>query len=141
MYCLRAELKHLVDGGSIVNVSSVQGRMGGPGCSAYATSKHGVIGLTRCAARDYGHRGIRVNVVAPGGTTTPMFKEQFGDSPPPTGVLGRFAEPGELEALSHGYWARRVPIALETFTESTVALSAKAKISPVSVIVSFGNIP
>lgn len=66
MHCLRAELKVMEDGGSVVNASSVAGLRGGM-CTPYATSKHAVIGLTRCAAKDVevGGRGIRVNAVAP----------------------------------------------------------------------------
>ncbi|OCK76393.1 NAD(P)-binding protein [Lepidopterella palustris CBS 459.81] len=73
MNCLRTELRHLVDGGSIVNIS----------CCAYVASKHAVIGLTRVAARDYGRRGIRVNTVAPGGTRTPLMTSVIGENPPP----------------------------------------------------------
>lgn len=66
--CMRSELPHLLNagGGAIVNISSVAGRQGYPGQSAYAASKHGVIGLTRSAAREYAHRGVRVNAVCPG---------------------------------------------------------------------------
>src|SRR3546814_8947770 len=52
--------------GSIVNISSVNGLAGSPGLGAYAASKHGLIGLSRCAAMELGHAGIRVNVVCPG---------------------------------------------------------------------------
>src|SRR3546814_7772988 len=61
--------------GSIVNISSVNGLAGSPGLGAYAASKHGLIGLSRCAAMELGHAGIRVNVVCPGGVDTPMISE------------------------------------------------------------------
>src|SRR3546814_14562179 len=61
--------------GSIVNISSVNGLAGSPGLGAYAASKHGLIGLSRCAAMELGHAGIRVNVVCPGGVDTPMIRE------------------------------------------------------------------
>lgn len=97
---MRAELRHLVDGGSVVNTSSVQGTRGGAGCSAYVTSKHAVIGLTRCAARDYGSRGIRVNAVAPGATLTPLMTNVVGDDPPPpTSALQRYGQPEEIANL------------------------------------------
>lgn len=64
---MREELKHLTDGGSIVNASSVLGLRSAPdaGGSAYVASKHAVLGMTRQAAREYGHRNIRVNCVNP----------------------------------------------------------------------------
>ncbi|KAJ3541399.1 hypothetical protein NM208_g4629 [Fusarium decemcellulare] len=97
MNCLRAQLRHIVDGGSIVNIASNLGTRGETRSSAYATSKHAVIGLTRCAARDYGSRGIRVNTVAPGPTKTPLFDGVVqGNPPPPASVLGKFAKPEEI---------------------------------------------
>lgn len=100
MNSMRAELRHLEDGGSIVNISSIHGTRGEAGCAAYSTSKHAVIGLTRCAARDYGSRGIRVNTVAPGSTLTPLLDAVVqGNPPPPTSVLGRFGQPEEIANL------------------------------------------
>ncbi|KAM5352897.1 hypothetical protein ACJ41O_005619 [Fusarium nematophilum] len=97
MNSLRAELRHLIDGGSIVNIASNLGSRGETRSSAYSTSKHAVIGLTRCAARDYGSRGIRVNTVAPGPTVTPLFDSVTqGNPPPPVSVLGRFGKPEEI---------------------------------------------
>ena len=72
--------------GSIVNVSSIGGLRGSSGMGAYQASKHAVIGLTRTAAHDVGPLGIRVNVVAPGPTETPMLDQT------------RLAIPGGVEA-------------------------------------------
>lgn len=59
-------------GGSIVNISSSAGLQGLPMLGAYVASKWGVRGLTKTAAIDLGHKGIRVNSIHPGGVDTPM---------------------------------------------------------------------
>jgi NAD(P)-dependent dehydrogenase (short-subunit alcohol dehydrogenase family) len=67
---IKAVVSALADGGSIVNVSSVAGRIGAPGFAHYVASKSAVEGLTRAAARELGPFGIRVNAVAPGLVST-----------------------------------------------------------------------
>ncbi len=86
--CLREELRIMrpQGSGSIVNVSSIGGIRGSSGLGAYQATKHAVIGLTRTAAHDNGPLGIRVNVIAPGPTETPML------------VKTREAIPGGVEA-------------------------------------------
>jgi NAD(P)-dependent dehydrogenase (short-subunit alcohol dehydrogenase family) len=58
--------------GSIVNVASVAGLLGVADRAAYNSSKHGLIGLTRTLAAEWGGRGVRVNAVCPGWVKTPM---------------------------------------------------------------------
>ncbi|MCV0437463.1 MAG: SDR family oxidoreductase [Hydrogenophaga sp.] len=72
--CMQAQLKVFEKQGSgvIVNTSSVMGLRGTPGGSAYSAAKHGVVGLTRSAAMEYGGRGIRINAICPGFVETPM---------------------------------------------------------------------
>ncbi|MFZ0012969.1 MAG: SDR family oxidoreductase [Acidimicrobiia bacterium] len=74
-----AVLPHMPDGAAIVNVSSDAGRVGSSGEVVYSGAKAGVIGFSKALAREVAARGIRVNVVAPGPTTTP-FLERFDET-------------------------------------------------------------
>ena len=65
MACQRAQLRHVEDGGCIVNAASVAGKIGIPNAISYGASKHAVIGSTRVAAAENGHRAVRVNAIAP----------------------------------------------------------------------------
>ena len=60
--------------GSIVNTASVGGILGVGNQSGYAASKHGVVGLTRNSAREYGEMGVRINAIAPGAIMTAMVE-------------------------------------------------------------------
>jgi NAD(P)-dependent dehydrogenase (short-subunit alcohol dehydrogenase family) len=66
IHCLKAQLQVLDDGGSIVNAASIAALQGRKNNGAYAATKHGVLGLTRSAAKEVGTpRGIRVNCICP----------------------------------------------------------------------------
>jgi len=74
--CMKHEIPHmLAEGGSVVNTASGAGLVAYPGQAPYVSSKHGVIGLTKTAALEYGRQGVRVNAVCPGTVLTPMVEK------------------------------------------------------------------
>lgn len=109
--CLKAQLPALQanGGGAIVNNSSVLGWLGAAGMSAYAASKHAVIGLTRSVALEAAPLGIRVNAVLPGAVATPMLIERgfranpdFAAQAATAHPMGRLASP--LEVAEAAAW-------------------------------------
>lgn len=74
-YCMRYEIPQMLKqgGGSIINMSSILGSVGFANAPAYVTAKHGLIGLTKNAALEYGKLGIRVNSVGPAFIKTPLL--------------------------------------------------------------------
>ena len=68
-------------GGSVVNFGSTGGIKGANGMSAYVASKHAVIGLTRCAAIEFGPEGLRVNAICPGPVEGRMIDAIMGSAP------------------------------------------------------------
>jgi NAD(P)-dependent dehydrogenase (short-subunit alcohol dehydrogenase family) len=90
-------------GGAIVNMTSTAALQGVRGLGAYVAAKHGVVGLTKTAALEYGARGIRVNAIAPG----PILTERLaaaGDAVRAQAArarpLGRVGRPEEVAALA-----------------------------------------
>ena len=93
-------------GGSIVNISSIEGFTGAAGLSAYSASKFAIRGMTKVAARELAEFGIRVNSVHPGGVLTRMVIDSAGartDGEAEAFIkampLARFAEPVEISRL------------------------------------------
>ncbi|HZJ28289.1 MAG TPA: glucose 1-dehydrogenase [Acidimicrobiia bacterium] len=104
--CLRHEIRVMAaaGGGAIVNMASGAGLRGFPGLPAYVASKHGVVGLTRASALEYGSQGVRINAVCPGSTRTPMLEGYMGGDPKIEKMmtrsvpLGRLGRPDEIAA-------------------------------------------
>lgn len=94
-------------GGSIINVSSINGQRGSSLLTAYSASKFAVTGMTQCAALELGPLGIRVNSIHPGGIDTPMTKgpEQGRRDVDPGAFFagtpaGRVGEPAEVASMA-----------------------------------------
>jgi NAD(P)-dependent dehydrogenase (short-subunit alcohol dehydrogenase family) len=94
-------------GGSIVNTGSIVSLVGDPNLPAYATTKTGLVGLTRVVAVDYARDGIRCNIVCPGDMLTPMIQRTFDLADDPAAArsameqaypVARIADPAEVAA-------------------------------------------
>jgi NAD(P)-dependent dehydrogenase (short-subunit alcohol dehydrogenase family) len=89
------------DGGSIVNIASINGKLGSP-MIPYGTSKAGLIGLTRSMARTLAPHGIRVNAIAPGTIDTPMAADVDAaqmERQMYSVAMGRVGEPREIATV------------------------------------------
>lgn len=76
--CMRHQLPAMHgQGGSIINIASILGKVGFPLSAAYVAAKHGVVGLTENAALEYATAGIRVNAVGPGFIRTPLLDKNL----------------------------------------------------------------
>lgn len=103
----RAAVPHLKarGGGCVINLASIMSGTGGPMLSAYGTSKHAVLGLSRGMAVDLGKYGIRVNALQPGsiwtGLSRPFFDDpnfrKYWEAKAP---LGRIGDPADVAAVA-----------------------------------------
>jgi NAD(P)-dependent dehydrogenase (short-subunit alcohol dehydrogenase family) len=107
-YTVNSATPLLNDNGSIIFNGSVHNYLGQPGLAAYAATKGGIVSMARAIAADLAPRQIRVNVVAPGATKTPIWKRgpranqtaeqsaKLADFVSSSIALGRWGEPEEL---------------------------------------------
>lgn len=88
--------------GSVINLSSIMGRAGYPGQSAYSATKAAVIGATQSLAKELAGKGIRVNAVAPGAIDTAMIEDLTPEIRQKTLAaigMGRFGRPDEVASV------------------------------------------
>ena len=106
-YGMKYQIEAMLNGGegSIINVSSILGKVGFAGSSAYAAAKHGLLGLTETAALEYSSKNIRFNTVGPGFIDTPMLRvldETLRSQISSLHPIGRMGNPEEVAELI--YW-------------------------------------
>ena len=106
LYGMRYQIPAMLEAGArscaIVNMASIHGMVAAPGNGAYTAAKHGVVGLTKNAAAEYGAQGLRVNCVGPAYIDTPLLanlpaehrKALIARHP-----LGRLGKPDEVAPL------------------------------------------
>jgi ketoreductase len=109
----RSALPMLKDGGRVINMSSMLGRFGVPGYTAYCASKHAVIGFTRALALELANRAITVNAICPGWVETEMAAQGMESGAAAMGItfedfrsralarvpIGRIIQPEEIAGL------------------------------------------
>ena len=103
--CMKYEIRQFLKqgAGTIVNISSINGFKPTMNSSGYISAKHGVVGLTKAAAFEYGKKGIRINAIAPGAIQTPMLDAALIDQgltideiTPMMSLIGRIGQPREV---------------------------------------------
>ena len=131
--CIKHEIIHMLKsdtGGVIVNTSSGAGIVPAPGQAHYTAAKHGVVGLTKSVAAEYGRLGIRCNAILPGLVDTPMIRDENGElTERAKRTLERISPSGEL-------------IKPEQIAETVTWLSSNAseKVNGQSVVIDGGGI-
>jgi NAD(P)-dependent dehydrogenase (short-subunit alcohol dehydrogenase family) len=101
-YQIPAMLKAGARSSAIVNMASIHGMVAAIGNGAYTAAKHGVVGLTRNAAAEYGPQGLRVNCVGPAYIETPLLANLPADQKQALVArhpLGRLGQPAEVAPL------------------------------------------
>lgn len=104
LYGMRYQIPAMLEAGagesSIVNMASIHGTVAAIGNAAYTAAKHGVVGVTKNAAAEYGPQGLRINAVGPGYIETPLVKSGLSkeayDALAGKHPLGRLGQPEEI---------------------------------------------
>ncbi|WP_417308283.1 SDR family NAD(P)-dependent oxidoreductase [Devosia sp.] len=91
-------------GGSIVNMASILGSVGIAMSPAYVAAKHGVVGLTKSAALEYGEKGVRINAIGPGFIETPLLTKHMDEETlkfiASKHAMNRLGQPEEIANLT-----------------------------------------
>jgi NAD(P)-dependent dehydrogenase (short-subunit alcohol dehydrogenase family) len=107
LYGMRYQIPAMLEAGagesSIVNMASIHGTVAALGNGAYTAAKHGVVGITKNAAAEYGAAGLRINAVGPGYIETPLVKDglpkEAYDALAAKHPLGRLGQPEEIATV------------------------------------------
>ena len=106
LYGMRFQIPAMLKAGArnaaIVNMASIHGTVAAPGNGAYTAAKHGVVGLTKNAAAEYGPQGLRINCVGPAYIETPLLANLPADQKRELVArhpLGRLGQPEEIAPL------------------------------------------
>lgn len=87
--------------GSIVNISSMSGKVGNPGQTNYSAAKAGIVGMTKAAAKELAHHGVRVNAIQPGLIRTPMTEAMTPEAYAATEATIPMRRAGEPEEVAN----------------------------------------
>jgi NAD(P)-dependent dehydrogenase (short-subunit alcohol dehydrogenase family) len=102
-YQIPAMLEAGAEQSAIVNMASIHGTVAALGNGAYTAAKHGVVGITKNAAAEYGPQGLRINAVGPAYIRTPLVESSLSDEARQALVgrhaLGRLGEPREVATV------------------------------------------
>jgi 3-oxoacyl-[acyl-carrier protein] reductase len=96
-----SEVMREAKSGSIVNISSMSGKVGNPGQTNYSAAKAGIVGMTKAAAKELAHHGVRVNAVQPGLIRTPMTEAMTPEAYAATEATIPMRRAGEPEEVAN----------------------------------------
>lgn len=100
---LAAGIMREAGGGAIINISSISGKVGLMGQTNYSAAKAGIVGMTKAAAKEVAHLGVRINAIQPGlirSAMTEAMPQRIWDAKLAEVPMGRAGEPGEIASVA-----------------------------------------